>query len=917
VAFTSGTRLGPYEIVCALGAGGMGEVYRARDTKLGRDVALKVIPDIFALDPDRLARFQREAQVLASLNHPHIGAIYGFEDRSEIHALVLELVEGDTLADRISGGPIPLDDALPIARQICEALGVAHEQGIIHRDLKPSNIKITPDGIVKVLDFGLAKLNDPNVSKSRNVPNGLSQSPTITSPAMMTGVGVLLGTAAYMAPEQAKGREADKRSDIWAFGCVFYEMLTGQQPFAGEDVSDTLANVLKREADLNVLPAGVPPAIRALVQRCLVKDRRQRIADIGVAQFLLTEPAGLTTEIAAPQVVQRELPRKRSLAIATAVLLTALVLGMAFWILRPAATPTPPVVRFTVLLPEGQQFSSAARQVVAISPDGTQFVYVANSQLYRRSIGELEAQPILGTNLSALYPVFSPDGGSIAFYAGSEGTLKRIPVTGGTPATIARAGPPFGISWGEDGIVFGGGSEGIFRVSPTSGAPEQLVSVSADQLAHGPQILPGGKFVLFTLATGTDAGRWDAAEIVVQSLTSRERRTIIKGGSDGRYVPSGHLIYAVSGSLFAVAFDPLTQTVGGAPVSVLVGVGRSVPTEATGTAKFSVSETGSLVYVAGPADTSSNLRTLVLSDRNGVSVPLKLPPRNYAHPRVSHDGARLAVGIDGRQEAHVWIYDLAGTSTIRRLTLQGHNRYPVWSHNGHRLAFQSDRQGDLGIFSQSANGGGEVERLTTAPQGTAHVPESWSPDGEYLLFTEQKGSSYILFSLSLADKKFAQFGNVRSSAPTSASFSPDGRWVTYSQNAGGLSSLSNGGVFIQPFPATGEIYPVPKTRLDFHPVWSPDGKELFYVSAAALPFVAVSFRTQSGVTFGPPAEVSQAVPRPRLTLNEVRGYDLLPNGKFLSLVPEGDQDIAGLLPRQQIEVVLNWFEELKRLVPTN
>ena len=307
LALTPGARIGPYEIFAPLGAGGMGEVYRARDTKLNRDVAIKVLPAAFTDDPDRLARFKREAQVLASLNHPHIGAIYGFEDSGETHALVLELVEGDTLADRIARGPIPLDEALPIARQICEALEAAHEHGVIHRDLKPANIKITPDGMVKVLDFGLAKLAHAEAAASHA---DVTASPTITSPAMMTGVGVLLGTAAYMSPEQAKGREADKRSDIWAFGCVLYEMLTGQQPFAGEDVSDTLANVLKREPDFSVLPADVPRAIRALVQRCLVKDRRQRIADISVAQFLLTEPAGLATETAAPQVVQRSSSRR-------------------------------------------------------------------------------------------------------------------------------------------------------------------------------------------------------------------------------------------------------------------------------------------------------------------------------------------------------------------------------------------------------------------------------------------------------------------------------------------------------------------------------------------------------------------------------------------------------------------------------
>jgi serine/threonine-protein kinase len=911
MSLAPGVRLGAYQIVAQIGAGGMGEVYRARDTKLQRDVAMKVLPEAVAHDPERLARFEREARTLAALNHSNIAHIHGLEESDGITALVMELVEGPTLADRIAEGPISFEDARPIAKQITEALEAAHERGIIHRDLKPANIKVRPDGTVKVLDFGLAKLAPSNATGTADA----TASPTITSPAHMTGVGVLLGTAAYMSPEQAKGQEADKRSDVWAFGCVLYEMLTGQQPFAGDDVSDTLANVLKREPDTSVLPARVPPVIRALVQRCLVKDRRQRIGNIGVAQFLLTEPAGLTLETATPQVVQRKLTRGRALAIATAALLTAIVVGASAWLLRPTATRSSPVVRFTVPLPEGQRFSSVARQVVGISPDGTQLIYAANMQLYRRSIGELEGEPILGTNLSASSPVFSPDGGSIAFYAGSERMLKHIPVTGGTPVTIARVAPPFGTSWGKDGIVFGGGPEGIFRVSPKDGALEQLVSVGPDQLAHGPQILPGGQFVLFTLATGIDAGRWDDAQIVVQSLTSRERKTIISGGSDGRYVPSGHLIYAVSGSLFAVAFDPLTQTVRGAPVSVLAGVARS-EAEVTGTAKFSVSETGSLVYVAGPADTSSNLRTLVLSDRNGVRIPLKLPPRNYAHPRVSPNGARLAVGIDERQEAHVWIYDLAGTSTMRRLTVEGRNRYPVWSADGLRVAFQSDRQGDLGIFWQSADGGGRVERLTLAPPGAAHVPESWSPDGKYLLFTERKSSGFVLFSLSLVDKKISPFGGVRSYAPTSAGFSPNGRWVTYAKTAGAIASPSNGGVFIQPFPATGEIYPAPRTLLDFHPVWSPDGKELFYVSAAAQPLVAVGVQTQSGVTFGPPAEVSPAVPIPRLTLNEVRGYDILPDGKFLSLVPVDPDATGGGPVKQEIGVVLNWQEELKRLVPT-
>ena len=689
-------------------------------------------------------------------------------------------------------------------------------------------------------------------------------------------------------------------------------MLTGRGPFAGDDISDTLANVLKREPDFAVLPAGVPSPVRTLLQRCLVKDRRQRIGDIAVARFLL-EPGALTTETAGPRPVERELARNRLGAIAAAVALTAVVVGAGAWLLRPPPTPPSPVVRFTVPIPEGQSITNITSQVVAISPDGTQLVYVADGRLYLRSVGVLDAKPIPGTNLAGINsPVFSPDGDSLAFYAPLDATLKRIPVEGGTATTIARADNLFGMTWWNDWIVFATRS-GIFRVSPDGGMPERLAGVEPGQQAYGPQILPGGKFVLFTLATGTDAGRWDAAHIVVQSLTSPERKTIIENGSDGRYLPSGHLVYAVSGSLFAATFDPLTHTVGRA-APALSGVGRSDPPEVSGTAKFSVSDTGSLVYVLGPADATASSRRLVLSDRTGLSIPLKVPPGSYAHPRVSRDGSRLAVGITNGREAHVHIYDLDETSSMRRLTLEGRNRYPVWSGDGQRLAFQSDREGDLGIFSQSVNGEGAVVRLTTPPGGTAHVPESWSKDNKHLLFTEQKGSTFVLMSLSVGNGTVVPFGNVQSSAPTSAGFSPDGRWVTYASTEQGGIGSANRGVFIQPFPATGERYPVPRTAIDFHPVWSANGNELFYVPAAARPFVAVSVRTQPAISFGIPAAVPDAVDRPRLVLRYERGYDVTPDGRFIGAIPaDGGPSSLSL----EIGVILNWFEELKRLVPVN
>src|SRR5688572_17441347 len=896
----------------------MGEVYRATDTTLGRQVAIKVLPEALASDTERVARFEREAKALAALNHPHIAQIYGFEKSSGVHALVMELVEGPTLAERIGQAAIPVEETIGIARQVVEAIEAAHEQGIIHRDLKPANIKIREDGMVKVLDFGLAKLSDPGGASSGAEAGGvgltaLMQSPTIMSPAM-TMAGVILGTAAYMSPEQAKGRPADRRSDVWAFGAVLFEMLTGRRAFEGDDVSDTLASVLKQEPDWTQLPADLPPAVRTLVQRCLVKDRRQRIADIAVAQFVLTQQTAVTPESPA-RAPEPARGRRRALAIAAAVLLAAVLAGAGTWALKPAAG-LPPLVQFAVPLPEGQQFSELGTQVVAISPDGTTIVYVLNNQLYRRSVGELEAQAIPGGSVPALlnHPVFSPDGSTLAFYSVADGTLNRLPVNGGTPATIARTRNPSGITWGEGGIVFDDRLNRILRVAPSGGTPEELVRVGTNEQVLRPQILPGGDAVLFSLRSYRNPG-WDTAQIVVQSLISGERTTSIKNGTDARYLLSGHLVYAVAGSLFAARFDPATHMVVGPTVSILTGVRRSF-----GTAMFAVSDTGSLVYVPGPPTSSSNLRTLVRSDRNGVSVPLKVPPDNYAHPRVSRDGSTLAVGIDDGEEANIWVYELAGTSVMRKLTSEGRNRYPVWSGDGQRIAFQSDRQGDLGIFWQPADGGAAAIRLTTPPQGAAHVPESWSPDGRHLLFTEQQDSAYVLFSLSLDDMTRTPFGNVKSNQPTSAGFSPDGRWITYASATveGGILSPDRG-VFIQPFPATGVRYPVPKTRVDFHPVWSLDGKEIVHVSAMAQPFVALSVRTEPRVSFGTPVAVSPAVPRPGLVSTDVRGrgYDLLPGGHILTLAPVAAPGAAAAALRPEIRVVLNWHEELKRLVPTN
>ena len=933
MTLSAGTRLGSYEIVTAIGAGGMGEVYRARDAKLNRDVALKVLPAAFMLDPDRLARFKREAQVLASLNHPNIGAIYGFEESATDQALVLELVDGPTLADRIAQGPIPFDEALPIARQICEALAAAHEQGVIHRDLKPANIKLRPDGTVKVLDFGLAKALEPTPSgvvqafrpaaaggpEGPHYNNPLTAPPTITTPAM-TALGVILGTAAYMSPEQAKGRPADKRSDVWAFGGVLYEMLTGKRAFGGEDVADTLANVLKTDPDWHTLPPEVPSSIRTLLQRCLAKDRRQRASDIAVAQFVLSDPASLATSSGADASIAgaRATPLwKSAFPVAAAMLLTAMLVGLGAWRLRPSSAPAP-VARFFIVRP--QTPINISRHVVAISPDGTQLAYLGNNRLFLRSLSEFDAHPIPGTEEDGTVssPTFSPDGRSLAFHSQTSNAIRRVAVSGGAPVTICHATAPFGMAWDSSGIVAGQGASGIIRCSPNGGEPEQLATVAEGELAHGPQMLLDGAALLFTIAKAVDgATRWDKARIVVQTMKSGERKIVINGGTDGRYLPTGHLVYAVGGIVFAVGFDPSRQEVIGGAVPVVEGVSR--PALATGVMQFATSSTGTLLYVPGPVGAGATERAIALADQAGTVTRLPIPPGPYVHVRASRDGARLAVGSDDGKDAIVSIQDLAGTSSMRRLTFGGQNRFPIWSPDGQRIAFQSDREGDVAIFSQRADGNGAAERLTRAEKGDAHIPESWSPDGKLVSFSLVKGPTFSLWMVAIPDGKAAPYGGVESREPIDSVFSPDGRWIAYSSTpagaAGGARSPSRG-VYIQPVPATGVRYQIPKQQgLDFHPVWGPKGDTLFYVpSAASGLMAAVKVTTQPGVVFGTPASLPARVTSSLLS-NQGRAHDITPDGRFIGLVRPTDMDASEAPSTGQMRIVLNWFEELKQRVP--
>ena len=901
-----GTRLGSHEITALLGKGGMGEVYRARDLKLKREVAIKILPGEFAQDTDRISRFQREAEVLASLNHPNIAAIYDVADANQTRYLVLELVEGETLADRIARGPILVEEALDIARQICEALEAAHEKGIIHRDLKPANVKLTSEGGVKVLDFGLAKA----MSGTNAGPIALSNSPTMLSGTM---AGMIVGTAAYMSPEQARGREADPRSDVFAFGCVLYEMLTGRQAFQGEDVSDVLASVMKLDPDFGSLPANLNPRLVDLLRRCLARNRKERWYSIGDVRVELeairTSPFKVEEK---PASVPTARPVWKYVAWVSLSGLIVTLAGIFFlWNSNSKSSAPLTVTRFPFVIGEGQTFTTTGRWMLAISPDGTQIAYVANRKIYLRLMSENDARAIAGTDntVGISNPVFSPDGKYIAFWSGVDRAIKKISIAGGAAITICQApDEPFGITWGNDGIVFNQSNRGqdVMRVSANGGKPERIAS-SPETGTNSPQLLPGGQYVLFTL--------YDKNQVAIQSIKSGMRKTIIETGAGPRYVSTGHIIYAVGGNLLAIPFDLKKLEVTGGPVAVVEGVRRLGGGGATA-AQFSVSDTGTLVYVPGPATPDvSRGNALALVERDGTAKPLGLPPGVYAVPRVSPDGKRIAV--QALDDNIISVYDLAGTSAMRRLTFGGANRYPVWSADGERIAFQSDREGDLGIFWQRADGTGLTERLTKAEQGVSHIPDSWTRDGQTLSFTVVKGTESAIWTYSLKEKKATVFEQVPGKLVARSMFSPDGRWLAYQSTE---SSAVRPEIFVQPFPVTGAKYQVSKDNISYSPLWSPDGKELFYtiadISRGRSQFIATNITTNPTFSFGNPIPIPMPVigrlggP---MTLNP-RNYDIMPDGKrFLAVVAPLQTEQTPAAP--QIQVVLNWFSELQQRVP--
>jgi eukaryotic-like serine/threonine-protein kinase len=887
-----GKTLGHYQITSQLGKGGMGEVFQAKDQILGRDVAIKVLPDEFARDTDRVARFHREAKVLASLNHPNIAAIYGLEESGGTNLLVLELVEGPTLADRIKTGPIPVEEGLKLALQIAEALEAAHEKGIIHRDLKPSNIKVTPDGKVKVLDFGLAKAYAGDKEEVN-----LSNSPTLSDAA--TQQGVILGTAAYMSPEQARGKPVDKRADIWAFGCVLFEMLTGRAAFSGRDVTDILAAVIRAEPEWKRLPANLHWRLREVLERCLEKEAKDRYSGINDArveiQKTLADPSGV---FALPITAAR--PRTKLLPWLLAILVIVIV-GVAIWYLKPTSPPEPrQVMRFDYELPDGQQFGEALFPPLAVSPDGKQVVYSTTKGLYMRSVNELTAKPIAGTEGPTAQPFFSPNGKWIGYVSGIERKLKKISVSGGAPVALCdiTEGAALGASWSADDTILYGTSRGaIMRISANGGTPEPFVKAKQTYL-FAPQILPDGKSILYTAAVSTA----QEGSIMVRSLKRGEPKELFAGMS-ARYLPTGHLVYTLpnNDNLFAVAFDSDRLEVAGGPVPVVEG-GRAA----------AISDAGTLAYVSGSARTTGVVqRTLVWVDRSGKEEPIAAAPNNYAQPKISPDGTRLALSAGSPRD--IWVWDFV-RKTMTKLTFEKTNEIqPIWSPDGKRIVYYSSHEApNGGVYWKSADGTGEVEKLVSATD-RQFIPYSWSSDGKTLVMAEMVTMTNLDIGIVSMEgdrkrKPLLQTEYIESMPK----ISPDGRWMAYVSNEA-IGVPLKGDIYVRPFPDVNKGKWQVSTNGGSCPLWSPDGRELFYLSDDNS-VMTVPVETRPALSFGTPKMLFKSTYL-GLTWSEGTPWDISPDGKrFLMIKPPETVQSAGA-PRPKIVVVLNWLDELKQRVP--
>jgi hypothetical protein len=885
-----GSFLGAYEILAPLGAGGMGEVYRARDTKLGRDVALKILAGSVVVDLTALARLRREAQLLAAINHPNIAAIHAFDEANGTQFLVLELVEGETLDRHLARGALGLDRALGIARQIIAALDAAHENGIVHRDLKPSNIAVTGTGVVKVLDFGLAKPDPKSITSSPD----LLDSPTITAPALVTGAGAIVGTAAYMSPEQARGLAADRRTDIWALGCVLYEMLTGRPLFARDTVTDTLAAVLTHEPDWG----PIDKRARRLLGQCLERDPKRRLRDIGDAILLLEESAV-------------EKPAASRLPWIVSAALGAAFAAALLTLFRPA-TVEPPLVRLPIDL--GSTAWESAFVGAALSSDGTRLVFHTRnadgrSLLATRRLDEAAPTLLAGTE-GADQPFFSPDGEWIGFFAGSK--LQKVPVRGGTAIALSDARIARGASWGDDGQIVAALSNGggLSVVPADGGAPRPLTTSSEGDPTHRwPQVLPGAKAVIFT-ANAPTINSYEDATIDVQSLTTGERRTLWRGGYFGRYVPTrgtrGHLVYIRRGVLFAVPFDPDRLTLEGTPAPLLEDVAAD---PGSGAGHFDVSRTGTLIYKSGIGLAPWTIGWL---DAGGKTEPLLPKPELYYSPRFSPDGKRLAVGIDSGKGADLYTYELQRDVALR-LTYSGQtNADAVWTADGKYLLFRGRHAAGFAIWWIRTDGTGQPVRLLDVDVGDLG-PSSLSPDGRLLVYSARGDSgSFDMWtvSLDLTDADHPRAGIPQPFFHAAANeqrpaFSPDGRWIAYLSNETGASDL-----YVRSAPASG-VGAGGKWQVSSGgggpPVWSRTSNELFFMADNRMMVVPYQIADAAFVASKPRAWATM----PPIGNTGFSSYDLAPDGKRFAVFmrPPGTAD------EQRVHVLFNVIEEIRRVSP--
>jgi Tol biopolymer transport system component len=895
VTVPSGVQIGPYEIQQLIGAGGMGEVYRARDARLNRDVALKVLPEAFTLDADRLARFHREAQLLASLNHPNIAAIYGLEEstvtaglRTVRLALVLEFVEGLTLADRIARGPLPLEDALSIAKQIAEALEAAHQQSIIHRDLKPANIKLRHDGCVKVLDFGLAKLAArPDEPAPRTTSGGgpsLTESPTIASP-LSTAVGSFIGSAAYMSPEQARGRAVDKRSDVWAFGCLLYEMLTGRRAFEADDVSGSVAAILERQPAWERLPAATPPSIRRLLRRCLEKDPRRRLCDFADARLEIEDAMSSVDDEIRQSV---GLPRT---GIGAALVGTAIATAVIVWVLKPAphggATTSDVVQRFLIAPSEP---ISESEGVLVISRDGRRIAYAAGQpgrqQLFVREVDQFASKPIPETE-GVVSAAFSPDGQSIAFLADRK--LRTVRVAGGMPLTLRDRVDGAGVTWTIDQAILynPGTATGIWRIPIGGGEPAAVTQPGLkDNEQRFPEVLPGGKGLLFSARGGVTDD-----QVYVESLVTHERRMLATGAAP-HYLPNGYLAFVQAGTLVAVRFDPTQLEAKGAPITLLEGVGQA----RSGQPLISYSDVGSIVYVPSSAEGESN--ALVWVDFAGNELPAGAAGRPWAQPRLSPDGHRVVTSLRSTTE-DLWLIDLdRGTSS--RLTTESNTSFPVWAPDGRRLAFAAAKRGSYGIYWRPVDGSAPDEQLIAGDW--PHYPFSWSPDGKLLAFVSVNPKSLQDIRVLNVDRRGSSQAFLetpfREGGPV---FSPDGKWIAYVSDESGRFET-----YVRPYPGPGEKWPISNGG-GSEPVWRRDGRQLFYRAGDTVMVVDV----QTSPTFAASKARRLFERAYERSIALWANYDTSPDNRRLLMVRRE----SASTPAIRINVVLNWLEELKQKMP--